>query len=220
MTNADEPVSVVIGALLDGCTSRFQMLAEQEEGPYRRGAQPRRRDVSDGCDGSPFSFGLRLHEPGADAVVGVDVDIWHCDPEGRYSGYPPNNTAITVDPAPQPARYLPGETFLRGRQTTDAAGDIEFHTIYPGWYPGRTVHIHLMVHMPDRSYTSQLYFPESVTSEVFAHGPYRDHGLPDTTHASDGIFPTGGDPAVFEIHADARGRVGVLCLVLPGHEAP
>lgn len=220
MTIADEPVSADIVALLDGCTSTFQMLAEQEEGPYRRGEQPRRRDVIDGCDGSPFRLGLRLHTQGGDAAVGVDVEIWHCDPQGRYSGYRPNDPAIAVDPLPQPAEYRPGETFLRGRQTTDAAGDVEFRTIYPGWYPGRTVHIHLMVHMPDRRYTSQLYFPEDVTSVVFAQHPYRDHGLPSTTHASDGIFATGGDPAVFGIRTDARGRVGVLCLVLPGHTAP
>ncbi len=67
---------------------------------------------------------------------------------------------------------------------------MEFRTIYPGWYPGRAVHIHLMVHTAARTFISQLYFPEHLTAEVFAHNPYRHHGLPDTTHATDEIFPT------------------------------
>ena len=68
MTIADEPVSADILALLDGCTSTFQMLAEQEEGPYRRGEQTRRRDVTDGCAGTPLRLGLRLHTQGGDAA--------------------------------------------------------------------------------------------------------------------------------------------------------
>jgi hypothetical protein len=77
------------------------------------------------------------------------------------------------------------------------------------------VHIHLIVHSAARTYISQLYFPEDVTADVFSRHPYRDRGLPDTTHATDGIFATGGQPAVLEISADRRGRMGVICLVLP-----
>ena len=217
---AGEPVTEEIAALLDDWTSTCQLLAEQEEGPYRRGEHPRRREVTEGRAGSPLRLGLRLRTHGGDAVARADVEIWHCDADGRYSGYPPNDPTVAVDPSPQRAEYLPDETFLRGRQTTDDAGDVEFRTVYPGWYPGRTVHIHLMVHMPARSYISQLYFPEDVTAEVFGHDPYRRHGLPDTTQAADGIFPTGGQPAVLDIRADRGGHVGVICLVLPDQEAP
>jgi protocatechuate 3,4-dioxygenase beta subunit len=216
---ADSPVSDDIVALLDGDTSTCQLLAEQEEGPYRRGEQPHRRDVTEGRAGSPLRLGLRLRTHGGDAAAGADVEIWHCDPEGRYSGYPPNDAAVAFDSSPQRAAYLPDESFLRGRQTTDDGGDVEFRTIYPGWYPGRTVHIHLMVHLPHRSSISQLYFPEAITAELFAHGRYRHLGLPDTTHATDGIFATGGEPAVLDIRADGRGHVGVICLVLPDQVA-
>lgn len=220
MTAAAEPVTEEIAALLGGRTSTCQLLAEQEEGPYRRGEQPRRRDVTEGRAGSPLRLGLRLRTHRGDAVTGADVEIWHCDPDGRYSGYPPNDPTGAVDPSPQRAEYLPDETFLRGRQTTDDAGDVEFRAIYPGWYPGRTVHIHLMVRTPARSYISQLYFPEDVTVEVFGHDPYRHHGLPDTTHATDEILPSSGQPAVLDIRADGGGHVGVICLALPGREAP
>ena len=216
---AGEAVSAEIAVLLAGA-STCQLFAEQEEGPYRGGDQPRRRDVTEGRPGSSLRLALRLHTAGRAALAGADVEIWHCDADGRYSGYPPNNPAIAVDPTPQRAEYLRDETFLRGRQTTDERGDVEFHTIYPGWYPGRTVHIHLMVHTPVRTSTSQLYFPEEVTADVFAREPYRERGLPDTTHASDGIFATGGEPAVLDVRADGDGHVGVLCLVLPDQERP
>lgn len=207
-----------LAALLDGCSSTFQLLAEQEEGPYRRGPQPERRDVTEGRTGSPLRLGLRLRTAAGDAAAGAAVEIWHCDAEGRYSGYPPNDPAVEVDPAPQPAEYLPDETFLRGRQTADDRGDVEFGTVYPGWYPGRTVHIHLVVHAQGRTYTSQLYFPEEVTAAVFARAPYRDHGMPDITHATDGIFATGGAPAVLDLRAEGDGQVGhvgLICLNLP-----
>lgn len=219
MTAAGEPVSADIAALLNGYTSTCQLLAQQEEGPYRRGEQPRRRDVKEGRAGSSLSLGLRLRAATGDAVAGADAEIWHCDADGRYSGYPPNDPTVAVDPSPQRPEYLPEETFLRGRQTTDEAGDVEFRTIYPGWYPGRAVHIHLMVHTAARSYIGQLYFPEGVTVEVFAHDPYRRHGLPNTTHATDEIFPAGGQPAVLDLRADRGGHVGAICLVLPDQEA-
>lgn len=215
MTGADESVSDDVVAFLEGCTSTGQLLAEQEEGPYRRAEQPRRRDVTEGVAGLSLRLGLRLRTPGDRAAARVDVEIWHCDPLGRYSGYPPSDPDVPVDPSPQPAAYLPEETFLRGRQTTDDVGDVEFRTIYPGWYPGRTVHIHLMVRTPGRSYVTQLYFPDEMTAAVFRRTPYREHGPPDTTHATDGIFATGGKPAVLDIRTDGGGTIGVSCLVLP-----
>jgi protocatechuate 3,4-dioxygenase beta subunit len=215
VTAPAEPVGADLTALLDGSTRTCQLLAEQEEGPYRRGDQPRHRDVIDGRPGSPLRIGLRLRMPSGEAVEGADVEIWHCDAEGRYSGYPPNDPSADVDPSPQPAGYLPDETFLRGRQTTDAAGDVEFRTIHPGWYPGRTVHVHLTVHTTARRCTTQLYFPEALSAEVFAHDPYRRHGLPDTTHATDGLFATGGRPAVLNVREAADGHIGVLCVVVP-----
>src|SRR5258705_4715165 len=38
-----------------------------------------------------------------------------------------------------------GQTFLRGHQITDSNGAVTFKTIIPGWYSGRTVHIHVMI---------------------------------------------------------------------------
>ena len=76
-----------------------------------------------------------------------------------------------------------------------------------------------MVHTAARTHTSQLYFPEDLSADVFAHEPYQSHGLPDTTHATDGIFATGGDPAVLDVRPMGAGHAAVLCLVLPDREA-
>jgi protocatechuate 3,4-dioxygenase beta subunit len=122
-------MAVALAPLLDACSTTCQLLAEQEEGPYRRGEQPRRRDITDGRPGLPLRLGLRLLAADGSAAAGAVVEVWHCDADGRYSGYPPNDPSTAVDPLPQRARSLPDETFLRGRQVTDDAGDVELHTI-------------------------------------------------------------------------------------------
>ncbi len=215
-TDPGEAISDALGRLLDGCAATCHLWPEQEEGPYRRGDQPLRRDVTEGRAGTPLALGLRLGTDNGDPLADAEVEIWHCDAHGRYSGYPPPDPSRVVTPATAPrGEYLPDETFLRGRQPVDAAGGVEFNTIYPGWYPGRTVHIHLMVHAGDRTCTTQLYFPHDLTRRVFTRPPYRQRPTPDTTNDTDEIYSTGGDPALLEVVEDGdRGYRAVLCLVV------
>ena len=143
------------------------------------------------------------------------MEIWQCDALGRYSGFRPPDQSVSVDSHTAPrGEYLPEETFLRGRQVTDDAGMVEFRTIYPGWYPGRTVHIHVMVHMSGASLTSQLYFPDAVSDEIFAREPYSTRPDRDTTNESDSIFSTGGEPALLDVSAMVDGYRGAICLVV------
>lgn len=215
-TGPDEALSDRVAHLLDGCAATCHLWPEQEEGPYRRGDQPLRRDVTEERAGTPLALGLRLGTDDGEPLADAEVEIWHCDAQGRYSGYPPPDPSRVAATAPR-AVYLADETFLRGRQLADAAGRVEFRSIYPGWYPGRTVHIHLMVHAGDRISTSQLYFPEDVTRAVFTRPPYRERPTPDTTNDADDIYPTGGDPALLEVIDDGdRGYLAGLRLVLAG----
>jgi hypothetical protein len=92
---------------------------------------------------------------------------------------------------------------------------VEFRTIYPGWYPGRTVHIHVIVHVGNATLTSQLYFPDELTNEVLAQAPYSDRSGRDTTNYTDEIFPTGGGPALVDITPRTEGYIAAICLVLP-----
>ena len=150
--------------------------------------------------------------PATDATV----EIWQCDALGRYSGFPPPNDASVVTAATAPkTQYLPDDTFLRGSQRTDPAGMVEFRTIYPGWYPGRTVHIHLIVQVDDSVLTSQLYFPEPVNDQVLSRLPYSTRPGRDTTNATDSILPTGGETAFLVTQPVGQGYRAGVCLMLP-----
>jgi protocatechuate 3,4-dioxygenase beta subunit len=214
---AATPISPELADLIAGTAVVCRQWAEQLEGPYRRGIQPRRRNLVEDRPGVPLRLGLRLAVDDGAAVAGGEVEVWHCDALGRYSGYPPpDDEGPPVGEASAPrTEYLPDQTFLRGRQPTDADGAVEFATIYPGWYPGRTVHIHVMAHLAARTYTSQLYFPERVTDSVFERFPYRDRPRRDTTNDTDEIFPTGGEPAVLEVQAFGDGYLAAARLHLP-----
>lgn len=149
---------------------------QQTEGPYYFDARRVRRDITEGRSGVPLDLSLTVVQAGDCAPVrDAVVDIWHCDAEGSYSGYASEGTA--------------GQDFLRGIQVTDSIGEVRFSTIYPGWYAGRTIHIHAKVHLDDQTVlTTQLYFPESASDAVMAMSPYNRRGNRTTRNSSDGIF--------------------------------
>lgn len=215
MTSEPEPVSALLAETLRTC-SVVRPWAEQDEGPYHRDAQPQRRDLTEDRDGITLQLGIRLIDLRSAPLTDAVVEIWHCDALGRYSGFPPPDPAggATNDTAPRSA-HEPNQTFLRGSQPTDAAGMVEFDTIYPGWYPGRTVHIHMMAYTSGRTYTSQVYFPDPVTDDVHALEPYARRPDRDTTNGTDEIYPTGGEPAVVDITTTADRRIAAISLIIP-----
>jgi protocatechuate 3,4-dioxygenase beta subunit len=198
-------VDAELAEILRSCAVR-RLWAEQEEGPYHRDSAPRRRHIAEDRDGAPLQVGLRILGVDGNAVSSATVELWHCDALGRYSGFPPPSVSD---------ESLGNATFLRGRQAADDAGMVEFRTIYPGWYPGRTVHIHQKVHTKPTTLTSQLYFPDDVSSTVLAQAPYAARPGRDTFNHTDTIFPTGGEPALLEVSSTAAGRRAALSLVLP-----
>jgi protocatechuate 3,4-dioxygenase beta subunit len=152
-----------------------------------------RSDIRDDREGTPLRLALRVLDattcaPLPDAVV----DVWHCDALGVYSGFEEGE----------------GATFLRGAQVTNADGVAELVTIYPGWYRGRTVHIHAKVHLANTTVlTSQLYFPEDVTDQVYSRQPYASDGGRDTTNAEDNIFD---EQMVMTLSEDGDGFLAVM----------
>ena len=97
---------------------------------------------------------------------------------------------------------------------------VEFRTIYPGWYPGRTVHIHLVAHASGTAFTSQLYFPDALSDQVLASQPYAARPGRDTTNGADEIFPTGDGPAMLDVTRGNGGYRAAICLVLPAGSQP
>jgi protocatechuate 3,4-dioxygenase beta subunit len=175
------------------------LTVEQTEGPYYIDTGLVRRDITEAKEGTPLLLALRVIdanscEPVRDAVV----DVWHCDALGEYSGVETGSD----------------ETFLRGLQATDGVGIAEFETVYPGWYMGRTVHIHIKVHLNSSELlTSQLYFPEEVTDAAYLASPYDTRPGRDTTNATDGVYSSGsGSPALLTLTESGNGYLGVVTL--------
>jgi protocatechuate 3,4-dioxygenase beta subunit len=103
--------------------------------------------------------------------------------------------------------------FLRGGQISDARGKVTFDTIYPGWYRGRTVHIHIKVHVAgDEVHTSQSYFDDGLSDTVFGLAPYDSHQGRDTRNATDNIFANGGQQGMLTMTPSSDGYVGTLTL--------
>jgi protocatechuate 3,4-dioxygenase beta subunit len=163
------------------------LTPEATEGPFYFDPKLVRSDITEGKRGAPLLLTLQIVEAKDCALLPwARVDIWHADGLGLYSGYADQETGSTR-----------GETFLRGTQFTGTGGEVRFTTIYPGWYPGRTPHIHFKVFIDNRNViTSQLYFPEAVTKQVYATTlPYRERKEErDTFNADDFIFVKQGGP--------------------------
>lgn len=184
---------------------------ELTEGPYYVDVGLVRSDVrtdsttGEARPGVPFvlTFNVSQVASGSCAPLeGATVEIWHCDAAGQYSGVSDRQGDST------------SQNWLRGAQITDANGLATFTTIYPGWYPGRTVHIHFKVSPGENQvFTSQLFFDDALSQQVFTKEPYAARGtLPDTLNSNDNIYadlllmavsPSGdGYSATFDIGID------------------
>jgi protocatechuate 3,4-dioxygenase beta subunit len=185
---------------------------EQTEGPYfvdeRLNRSDIRSDPSDGSvkDGRQLQLALRVHEIRGDActpLAGAVVDIWHCDALGVYSDVRDRSFDTR------------GKKFLRGYQVTDPTGTARFLTIYPGWYPGRAVHIHFKIRTNPESrrgyeFTSQIYFDDGLSDQVHAQVPYRVKGQGRLRNQGDGIFQDGGEQLTLQLVKEAQGYAGVF----------
>lgn len=164
---------------------------QQIEGPYFVDGMPNRSDIrSDTSDGSvqeglPLQLILHVYDVDVNdvgsciALGGAKVDIWHANSQGVYSGVQDAGTGE--------------KNFLRGYQTTDDNGTVQFTTIYPGWYEGRAIHIHVKVRTFEGSnetleWTSQFYLNNSINEKVHTQPPYSDHGPVDMTNEEDFIY--------------------------------
>lgn len=165
------------------------LVASSTAGPCTTATDLAREDVSEGWTGLPVRLALKVVDTSCAPLVGAIVKIWHTNIEGSYSGETPSNGFCLLKPA------YSSNDFFRGVQTTSAAGVVYFDTCFPGWYPGRAIHIHFQIKMGATSTrVSQVFFPEAITQQIFAaHPEYKPFGQPDTSLASDGVF--GGIPA-------------------------
>lgn len=201
------------------------LTPEQEQGPYYVAGELLRSDIVEGKPGVPLSLRiLVLDSRSCKPLKNAAVDLWHCDALGLYSGFtkqnpmgpggpPPNGPPPDFDPSrpgnhpgppegmgPPPENHPTDKmTFLRGIQLTGDDGSVNFQTVFPGFYMGRTNHIHFKVRVggnaSGRSYraghashTGQLFFPEETATMLMQHEPYSLHKIHRTTQAEDHVY--------------------------------
>lgn len=206
-------VGAADGSILPSCVVR----PEQTEGPYFVDARLHRSDIrSDPVGGAakpgaPLQLAIVVSRVGQGGpctpLEGAHVDVWQCDATGEYSA------------VRDPRFDTSGQQFLRGYQLTDAAGTARFTTIYPGWYRGRTVHIHFKIRMDPSSergyeFTSQLYFDDALTDRVHAREPYASMGQRTVRNERDGIFRRNGAQLMLVVGEEGQGYTGTFHLGL------
>lgn len=154
-----------------------------------------RQDIRETETGVPFTVRLKIiGTDNCEPMQNVRVNIWHCSKDGLYSGYSSN-----MNPAPA------GSTFLRGYQFTDANGEVEFLTIFPGWYNGRIAHIHFQVYVSSSySAISQLTFDIAQKNAIYLANPtLYTKGADPLTFSSDNIFSDGVEFQLATLSEDA-----------------
>jgi protocatechuate 3,4-dioxygenase beta subunit len=196
---------------------------QQTEGPYFVDEKLLRSDIradpSTGVikPGAPLALALKVSQVMPDGtcgpLAGAQVDLWQCDAMGLYSDVK-DKSFDTV-----------GQKFLRGHQVTGADGAAKFLTIYPGWYPGRAVHVHFKVRTAaaaDKAYefTSQFYFDESMTDRVHKRAPYAAHSGDRTRNERDGIFKDGGSQLTLAVREAADGYAAAFDLAMRPGDSP
>jgi len=159
---------------------------EQEEGPFYVDEGLIRSDVLDGQTGVPLLLSIKVMRAAkCEPVANAAVEIWSANSLGKYSDKSQEGTV--------------GQKYLRGVQLTDASGLVKFKTIYPGWYAGRTCHIHLKVRTggttsgfsystagSNPSYGGQLFFPPAMNEML--RSVYTQDNNPFTNNADDRVY--------------------------------
>jgi protocatechuate 3,4-dioxygenase beta subunit len=193
------------GVMLPACVAKPELTV----GPYFVDKQLERSDVREGKPGKRLDLAFNVQRIGRNqcaALAGAMVDIWQCDADGKYSGVRDGMVGFNTV----------GERFMRGYQVTDKAGVARFTTVYPGWYPGRAVHIHFKIRAPldpalkdqsDQSFefTSQLFFDDKLTDVVHAQPPYASTGQGRMRNVRDGIYNDAGDALLLDVKPAADG---------------
>jgi protocatechuate 3,4-dioxygenase beta subunit len=193
-------------ASLPGCIVRPELTV----GPYFVDNQLERSDIrtdpgtGNASPGKQLDLTFNVSQVSGGKCVplaGAMVDVWHCDAAGQYSAVNDQMEGFNTV----------SQKFLRGFQLTDANGVARFTTIYPGWYRGRTVHIHFKIRAPFAAgasvadagkkydFTSQLFFDDALSDRVFTQAPYASKGQRDRRNSNDGIFRQSGDSLLLKV---------------------
>lgn len=185
--------------------SSCKVTAEATEGPYYFDADAIRGDIREGRPGALLRLAIRVRDAGCKPLDNAVVDVWHCDAAGLYSGFESASRGAGGGPGSGPTDE---KTYLRGAQVTGPAGVVQFKTIYPGWYGGRTTHIHAKVHVDrETMLTTQLYFDDDYSAAVYEREPYASREGRDTFNDGDPLFD---DALLLKLSEEDEGHLGLI----------
>jgi protocatechuate 3,4-dioxygenase beta subunit len=201
------------GGEADAAAPSCSLSPEVTEGPYYLDLDKVRRDVTEGKAGLRLDLRIKVvNASTCKKLEGVAVEIWHADAGGAYSGFSREGTA--------------GKTYLRGVQLTGDDGVASFRTVYPGWYEGRAIHIHMKAHTGGRAagrtyrggrtvHTGQLFFRESLNDRVVRLSPYDRRGGERLRNGADQIYGQAGAGALVRVRrrrasSFRKGLVGAI----------
>jgi protocatechuate 3,4-dioxygenase beta subunit len=175
------------------------LTPEMTEGPYYIAGEKLRRNITEGRPGARLDLRLTVVDAATcRPITGAVVDIWHADATGLYSGFGAGASS---------------RTFMRGVQRTDSSGVAVFRSVYPGWYQGRTVHIHVKVHVGGNVvHTGQLFFSDTLTDAVYKRAPYSRRPGRTTRNARDMIYANGGRQSLLAVRRKGTGYVGSITM--------
>jgi protocatechuate 3,4-dioxygenase beta subunit len=186
--SAQAQPAAVVSRLLPGAHVCI-LNPREEDGPFYFDPKLDRVDITEGKTGVPLGLLVQIVEArDCSPLKGARVDVWHADALGIYSGYPGQGDARDISTKDQ--------HFMRGSQVSNDDGQVSFATVYPGWYKGRTAHIHVKVWLDDKTVlTTQIYFPDALSEFIYRNvKPYnnRRHER-DTSNTTDYVLNKGGN---------------------------
>jgi protocatechuate 3,4-dioxygenase beta subunit len=199
-TTTTTPSTSTSTATSNADTTTCTLTPQETAGPYpldlHNNPAMFRKDITEGKTGVPLALTLTMLNTNKDCapITNARIDVWHCDKDGVYSGYS------------QAGANTVGETFCRGIQLTDRDGKVTFTTIYPGWYRGRITHIHFQLYLNNGLVaTSQLAFPQDITTAVYDSALYKAHGQNTSvsSFSQDNVFSDGTTGEMLTLTGDA-----------------
>ena len=185
-----------------------RLTAQTEEGPFYINPRLLRADIAEGQPGVPMEVRFVVIDQTGMPFMGALVDIWHCNAQGVYSGFPGQGDEQDIDTT--------GQTFLRGRQPVDRNGVAAFRTVYPGWTAGRTAHIHFKVWNGDNVVlTSQFFLPDALSEYLYTELPdYHRKRARDTFNSNDPIASQVGNSVLGSVREERDQYVTTLAVAV------
>ncbi|KAE8147617.1 aromatic compound dioxygenase [Aspergillus avenaceus] len=224
------------------------LTPEVTQGPYVwPRSQTLRQDMSENQPGIPLWLDVGvLDMETCEPLPNALLDFWHCNETGSYSsftGLSPNiDFAVLLKEMKMNISdfeigvtdvHTDDTTFLRGMWPTNKEGLMEIKTIFPGFYTGRSIHIHVQVHTDwhirsngtliasNTVNTGQIYFEEKLSQKIMSVEPYASHTeVKRTTNAEDMVFDqdtkNGYNPVVNIVPVDGedvtKGMIGYITI--------